>query len=84
MGIEMKIVSDTGPLTHLSEIGFVHFLRIFQMIHIPESAKEEYYKHKRENDEDFFELNNIKITKVHHKKVNADEIRYYNLKTLNY
>jgi len=64
LGIEIKVVSDTGPLIHLSEIECIHLLNIFQMIYVPESVHGEYYKHKKENDPDFFELKNITISKV--------------------
>lgn len=71
MGIEIRVVSDTGPLIHLSEIGCINLLNNFQMIYVPESVHGEYYKHKKANDPDFFELKNITITKVQIEEVSA-------------
>lgn len=64
MGIEITVVADTGPLIHLSEIGCVHLLKYFQKIYVPESVRDEYYKHKRKSDPDFFDLQNITLTKA--------------------
>jgi predicted nucleic acid-binding protein len=69
LGIEITVVSDTGPLIHLSEIGCVHLLEIFHTIYVPESVQGEYYKHKRASDPDFFELKNITIARVQHEEV---------------
>jgi len=81
LGIEIRVVADTGPLIHLSEIGCINLLKNFQMIHVPESVHGEYYKHKKENDPDFFELKNIKITIVQPEKV-SDFIEKHGLSNL--
>lgn len=70
MGIRnLIVVSDTGPLLHLSEIGCINLLKYFDNIFIPESVRFEYYKHKKRSDPDVFELNNIELRKVQDTKV---------------
>jgi len=81
LGIEITVVSDTGPLIHLSEIGCVHLLEIFHTIYVPESVQGEYYKHKRASDPDFFELKNITIARVQHEEV-SDFINRHGLNNL--
>ncbi|MDZ7318242.1 MAG: hypothetical protein ONB11_03750 [candidate division KSB1 bacterium] len=71
MGIEIRVVADTGPLIHLSEIGCINLLNNFHMIYVPESVHGEYFKHKKANGPDFFELKNVTITKVQPEEVSA-------------
>ncbi len=40
MGIR-KAVSNTGPIIHLSEIGYFHCLRIVENLFIPKSVESE-------------------------------------------
>jgi len=56
----MNVVSDTGPLLHLSEIGCSQLLLHIQKIYVPDSVCNEYKKHKRNSDADVLTFKNIK------------------------
>ncbi|NOZ61243.1 MAG: hypothetical protein GXO74_06140 [Calditrichaeota bacterium] len=79
MGIKkMSVVSDTGPLLHLSEIGCAQLLLQFKKIYTPESVCDEYEKHKRTSDADVLNFKNVKHISVKESKL-KDFIRQYNL-----
>jgi len=42
----IKVVSNTGPLIHLSEIGLLNALEVFDKIYIPEEVKNELITNK--------------------------------------
>ena len=43
-----KVVSNTGPIIHLSEIDLLSTLKVFKTIYIPQEVKTELIKHKAE------------------------------------
>ena len=44
----LSVISDTGPLIHLSEIGCSEFLIMFDKVYVPESVHQEYLKHRKD------------------------------------
>ncbi len=61
MGIRnLTVVSDTGPLLHLSEIGCINFLNVFEKVIVPTSVRQEYLKHEASDTPEIFSLKNIK------------------------
>lgn len=72
MGIQqISVVSDTGPLIHLSEIGCINFLKYFEIIYVPGCVRSEYYKHKKKSDPDAFDLENIQLHLIEDIDLNA-------------
>ena len=61
---KISVVSDTGPLIHISEIDSINLLKYFNNIYVPESVRLEYIKHRKSSDPDAFELENINLNKV--------------------
>lgn len=61
---KISVVSDTGPLLHLSEIECIHLLNIFDNIYVPESVRFEYLQHRKSRKLNVFELKNIHLKKT--------------------
>ncbi len=69
MGVKkISVVSDTGPLIHLSEIGCMKLLLQFHQIFLPDSVSHEYKKHKGNIEPDVLSLENIKQISVESEK----------------
>lgn len=70
MGIgRIKVVSDTGPLIHLIEIGCPNLVSIFHLIHVPEAIQLEFDKHMSAHHFDITSFDNAKIHKLPQKEV---------------
>jgi predicted nucleic acid-binding protein len=52
-------VADAGPLIHLTEIGCLSFLHIFETLHIPDAVWLETVKRKRVSQADVLGLGNV-------------------------
>jgi predicted nucleic acid-binding protein len=57
---KISVVSDTGPLIHLSEIGCMKLLLQLKQIFVPDSVRQEYEKYKVNIEPDVLFLDNIK------------------------
>lgn len=61
MGAEIgEAIADAGPLIHLREIGALHFLRLFEALHIPDAVWAETVGQGRVPDTDLAQLGNVK------------------------
>ncbi len=60
----MNVVSDTGPLIHLDEIGCSSLLATFHQIHIPEIVRVEFLKHREFLCADIFRFSQVRVHKV--------------------
>ena len=61
MGIgEIDVVSDAGPLIHLSEIGCLSIFSIFRSVHIPNAIWVETVEKGRVPEHDILNLGNIR------------------------
>jgi len=79
----ISVVSDTGPLLHLSEIGGSKLLWQFKKIYVPDSVRFEYEKHKGENDPDVISFTNVKQITID-EKILQNFIQQYNLSELHF
>jgi predicted nucleic acid-binding protein len=60
MGTErLSVISDAGPLIHLVEIDSLHFLSMFENLHIPEAVWAETVGLGRIQSEDIVDLGNL-------------------------
>ncbi len=51
-------VADSGPIIHLSEVGHIRLLRVFNTIHIPDAVWSETIERGRVNGQALLELGN--------------------------
>jgi len=77
----VSIVSDTGPLIHLSEVESINLLKYFNNIYVPEGVRLEYNKHRRLSEPNAFDLENINLHEVQDTQVREfiDKYDLYNL-----
>jgi predicted nucleic acid-binding protein len=60
---------DSGPLIHLTEIGCVSLLRIFEKIHVPDAVWNETVGLQRVCDADLLQLGNVQRHTLPHSQV---------------
>jgi predicted nucleic acid-binding protein len=64
-----EAVADSGPLIHLSEIGCLQFLSIFDMLHVPNAVWLETIEQGRLSERDLSAATNIQRYALHHSEV---------------
>jgi len=57
-------VTDAGPLIHLTEIGCLHILSIFENLHVPDAVWTETVECGRISSEDILKLSNVERHKI--------------------
>ena len=57
-------VADAGPIIHLGEIGCLFVLKVFGVVHIPNSVWEETVGRERVQETDVSSLNNVRMHTV--------------------
>lgn len=61
MGVgKISAVADSGPLIHLTEIGCLRILSLFENLYVPEAVWAETVECGRTPREDFLKLSNVK------------------------
>ena len=71
-----KAVADSGPLIHLSEIGCLQLLNLFDTLHIPHAVWLETVEQDRLYDRELFAATNIQRYKLSHSQVDQFVKKY--------